>query len=298
MSTPHISVCICTFKRPDLLRHCLKSVIAQESGGRFAFSVVVVDNDREESAKAAVAEIGGRAVVAVKYCAEPRQNIARARNQAVRNASGNYIAFLDDDEFVSDNWLATLFDTLGKLGADGVLGPVNPHFEDSAPRWVIKGKFYERPVHPTGMVLSWAQCRTGNVLLKKELFCEDEPFKPECLSGEDQDFFRRKIAAGHKFVWCHEAAAFESVPPVRWKRGFLVRRALFRGIFAQRNHGLQLLRVGQAIVSVPVYLIALPFASLLGQATFMKCVFKLSYHSGRLLALAGFNPIQQPYVTE
>src|SRR5262249_38007625 len=137
-----------------------------------------------------------------------------------------------------------------------------------------------------------------NVLLKKELFRDAEPFNPECLSGEDQDFFRRKTAEGRKFVWCHEAPAYEVVPPVRWKRGFLVRRALFRGIFAQRNHGLQPLRVLQAIVSAPAYAVMLPVAFVVGQASFMTCMFKMSYHAGRLFALCGFNPIRGPYVTD
>jgi len=179
------------------------------------------------------------------------------------------------------------------------LAPVNPHFDAGAPQLVIKGKFYERPIHPTGMVLQWAKCRTGNVLLKRELFASDaQPFNPECLSGEDQDFFRRKIDKGHTFVWCHEAPVYEVVPPARWSRSFLVRRALFRGIFAQRNHGLQPLRVLQAVISAPSYAMMLPIALVLGPARFMTCLFKMSYHTGRLFALFGFNPIQQPYVSD
>jgi hypothetical protein len=75
-----------------------------------------------------------------------------------------------------------------------------------------------------------------------------------------------------------------------------MRRALFRGIFAQRNHGLQPLRVMQALISAPLYALILPVALIFGQAKFMLCVFKLFYHSGRLFALFGFNPIQGPYV--
>lgn len=296
---PHLSVCICTYKRPELLARSLESVCAQRTDNLFTHSVVVADNDSAESGRAVVAEIASRSPVAVKYCVEPRQNIAMARNKAVENATGDFVAFIDDDEFADEEWLLTLFKTIREYGVDGVLGPVNPHFDDEAPQWVIKGRFYDRPVHPTGMVLSWPKCRTGNVLLKRELFAGDaQPFKPECLSGEDQDFFRRKIEQGRTFIWCHEAPAYEVVPAVRWTRGFLVRRALFRGIFAQRNHGLQPLRVLQAVISVPVYAVMLPVALAFGEARFMTCVFKLSYHTGRLFALFGFNPIRQPYVTD
>jgi len=297
-AVPHISVCICTYQRPELLRRTLETVCAQRTDGLFTYSVVVADNDKAESARGAVGEIASRVPVAVRYCVEPRQNIARTRNKAVATATGDFIAFIDDDEFAIQEWLLTLFHALKEYDADGVLAPVNPHFDQGAPQWVVKGGFYDRPVHPTGMSLQWKQCRTGNVLLKKELFGTDaEPFNPECLSGEDQDFFRRKIAEGRSFVWCHEAPAFEVVPPVRWQRGFLLRRAMFRGIFAQRNHGLQPVRVAQALVSVPAYAVMLPFALVLGQTRFMVCVFKLVYHAGRLFGLVGYNPIQGSYVT-
>jgi succinoglycan biosynthesis protein ExoM len=296
---PHISVCICTYKRSSLLRRCLDSVCDQTTAGLFSYSIVVADNDVMESARETVERMAADSKVAIQYCVEPRQNIARTRNKAVRSSTGNFVAFIDDDEFTTSTWLLTLLKTQQAYEADGVLGPVDPHYEDATPKWVIEGRFYDRPVQPTGMRLPWNKCRTGNVLLKRELFgtCE-EPFDPTCLSGEDQDFFRRKSASGASFVWCHEAQAYEVVPPSRWKRSFLVRRALFRGIFAQRNHGLQPLRLLQALVSMPLYTIVLPLALALGQAKFMSCVFKLSYHTGRLLGFLGMNPIRQAYVVD
>jgi glycosyltransferase involved in cell wall biosynthesis len=297
--TLHISVCICAYKRPELLARTLKAVCAQDTGGLFTFSIVVSDNDKAESSRSVVEKAASQSEIPVKYCVEPRRNIAMARNTAVANATGEFVAFVDDDEIPIGNWLLTLFQTISSSAADGVLGPVPPQFDDATPRWVIDSKLFERKSHPTGMILSWGQCRTGNVLLKRELFSRDsESFDPRCLSGEDQDFFRRKIAEGHTFIWCREAPAFEVVPATRWRRGFLVRRALFRGVFAQRNHGLQPARVLQALISVPVYVVLLPFAFVVGQARFMTCVFKLSYHVGRLCALLGFNPIQATYVTE
>jgi glycosyltransferase involved in cell wall biosynthesis len=293
---PHITVCICTYKRPTLLKHALESVCSQRTDSLFTHSVVVSDNDKAESGRATAEEVASHSNCQVKYTVEPRQGIAMARNNAVANATGDFIAFIDDDEFAPDGWLLTLFHALEHFGCDGVLGPVDPYFDDDAPQWVIKGGFYKRPVVASGVVLGFKKCRTGNVLLKRELFNDVEPFNPKCLSGEDQDFFKRKISEGKAFVWCHEAPAYEAVPPVRWKRSFLMRRALFRGVFAQRNHGLQPVRVLQALVSVPVYAVMLPIALLLGQASFMKCVFKLSFHAGRLCALFGFNPIQGPYV--
>jgi len=295
---PHIVVCICTYKRPEFLGHLLSELNGQETDSLFTCSIVVVDNDESRSAEPEVSKFTASSHVPVKYCVEPRQGVALARNQAVRNAQGDFIAFIDDDEFPTQGWLLNLFKTFTQYHPAGVLGPVKPHFGDQTPKWVIEGGFYDRPLHPTGMPLHWSQCRTGNVLLNSDLFASQaEPFRPECLQGEDVDFFQRMTEKGHTFVWCNEAVAYEVVPPSRWKRSFLVRRALFRGVFSLRNHGFPPLRILESVVAAPAYVAVLPVALLLGQGRFMRYVFKLCYHLGRLLAVVGVNPIKGPYVT-
>ena len=298
VALPHISVCICTYKRPESLTRLLRELARQDTAGLFTYSIVVIDNDRLRSAAPVVERWAAGSSIAAGYYVEPRQGIALARNQAVKSAQGNFLAFIDDDEFPVPQWLLSLFSTLREYGTDGVLGPVRPHFDDHAPRWVKEGGFYERPPHSTGMRLVWSQCRTGNVLIKSAVFAEEEqPFNPECLSGEDLDFFKRMIDKGRAFVWCNEAVAYEDVPPARWKRAFLVRRAVFKGVFSLR-HRRSIVPIATSLIAAPVYAAAAPLALILGQAQFMKCVFKSCYHAGRLLSLLGVNPIKGVYVTD
>jgi succinoglycan biosynthesis protein ExoM len=299
MPQHHISVCICTYKRPELLRHLLVELGKQDTAGLFTFSIVVVDNDRERSAEPIVTEFAAGSSIPAKYCVEPQQNIALARNRAVENTTGEYIAFIDDDEFPTPFWLATLFKALQQYGVDGVLGPVKPHFDEHAPRWVVQGKFYDRPSYPTGFVIDWKKGRTGNTLLKMDVLrSAGELFRPQFRTGEDQDLFRRLIEKGHVFIWCAEAMAFETVPPVRWKRTFLLRRALLRGAVSLRHPTFGAREVLNSVIAVPTYAAALPFALALGQGTFMLLLVKLFDHLGRLLALVGVNPVREQYVTE
>jgi succinoglycan biosynthesis protein ExoM len=296
---PHISVCICTYKRPRLLRRLLTELARQETDDRFTYSVVVADNDRAESAQPVVEELAAAGALEIRYCVEPRQNIALTRNQALAHAGGDFVAFIDDDEFPVPRWLLTLLETCGAYGVDGVLGPVKPHFDEGPPPWVVKGKFYERPTYPTGFVIDWRKGRTGNVLLKRRLFADDPaPFRPEFLTGEDQDFFRRMIDKGHAFVWCNEAVAFEVVPPIRWSRTFMLRRALLRGAVSLVHPTFGAREIATSLIAVPAYLAALPVGLLLGQSRFMSWLISLFDHLGRLLALVGVRPVGQPYVTE
>lgn len=296
----HISVCICTYKRPELLTRLLRELEGQDTGGRFTFSIVVVDNDGQRSSEAAVSEFLSLASIPVKYRVEAQQNIALARNKAVANAEGDYVAFIDDDEFLNSScWLLTLLDAVERYGVDGACGPVKPHYDPSTPSWVVEGKFYDRPSYKTGLVIDWRKGRTGNTLIKRQvLLSSGQPFRPEFRTGEDQDLFRRLIENGHSFIWCHEAMAYETVPPARWKRTFMLRRALLRGATFRQHSGFGARQVFSSVIAVPVYAAALPFALALGQSRFMLLLVKLCDHLGRLLALAGVNPIREPYVTE
>jgi glycosyltransferase involved in cell wall biosynthesis len=277
----------------------LKELEAQQTAGLLKFSVVIADNDASQSAKETVAEFSAKSSFSITYCMETEQNIALARNRALSPATGDYIAFIDDDEFPIKDWLATLFRACEKYGADGVLGPVNPYFEIEPPRWVKTGKFFDRPSHQTGFFIDWTEGRTGNVLFKRSLLEGiSEPFRPMFGSGgEDRDFFRRMIDKGHKFVWCDEAVAYEIVPPVRWSRTFMLRRALLRGKMAL-NHRRGILDLCKSAVAVPGYALALPLMLLMGQHHGMKCLIRGCDHAGKLLALFGINPIREKYVVQ
>ena len=295
----HVSICVCTYKRPELLERLLRSVAAQETGGLFTFSLVVADNDRSRSSEAVVEAFRSSHTVSVRYCVEPRQNIALARNKAIENCEGDFVAFLDDDEFPEKNWLLNLFRACEQYQVDGVLGPVRRYFDQAPPEWIVKGDFYERPIHPTGMPVRWSMGRTGNVLLRKRIFTPGElPFRPEFRHGEDQDFFRRMIENGCRFVWCSDAVAYEVVPPVRWKRTFMLKKALLRGATAALHPTLGAADILKSMIAVPVYTLALPFAMILGQHRFMTLLIKLCDHLGKLLALLGIDPIREQYVTE
>ena len=59
---PHISVCVCTYKRLDYLKRLLRELDGQDTNDLFTYSLVVVDNDPLASAAAAAAERRARQV--------------------------------------------------------------------------------------------------------------------------------------------------------------------------------------------------------------------------------------------
>ena len=295
----HISVCICTYRRPEVLRHLLLDLADQKTQGLFTYSVVVVDNDRAQSAKAVVMDVAENSRIPIVYCVEAAQSIARARNLAIERADGDFVAFIDDDERPISEWLLALLKLCTERGVDGVLGPVKPHFDSTPPRWITRGRFYERADYPTGFAIDGDKGRTGNVLLRRGLFrTGEETFRPEFVTGEDQDFFRRKIAAGHVFVWCREAIAYETIPPARWTRSYVLRKALMRGRYSVLEPGFGIVDVAKSLVAIVVYGVMLPAVWLAGQHHLMRYLERLCYHAGKILACLKLNPVGSTYVSE
>jgi glycosyltransferase involved in cell wall biosynthesis len=285
----HITVCICTFKRAALLPQLVRQLEAQRTDGLFTYDVVIADNDRARSAESTMREVALASSLRITYCAEPQQNISLARNRAIAHATGELLAFIDDDEVPMTEWLYQLFQIRARYQVDGVLGPVLARFEHEPPQWVTRGRFFDRPRHPTGTPVMWSEARTGNVLVAANVVRGLEPpFRPEFGSGgEDMDFFRRLMANGRRLVWCDEAVAYEVVPPYRCTRGFLIRRALLRGSNFPKQQGHRGRNVVKSIIAVPCYTLALPILALMGQHLFVAYLVKLLDHSSRLLAVAG-----------
>lgn len=303
---PHITVCICTFKRPAMLESLLRELGNQNTDGAFTFSAVVADNDAEESARKVVALCAPDTSLSIVYCVERERNIAAVRNLALAHARGEFVAFIDDDELPSRDWLLFLYRTCQRFSVAGVLGPVNPRFTEQTPGWVVKSGIYDRPSHATGYRMPWQECRTGNVLFRREILngpsaegnqgvvLSEPPFRPEFgTGGEDQDFFRRMMARGHRFLWCNEAPAWEIVPPSRCNRRFMLSRALLRGRNTFRHGEHRVRNLVKSALAIPAYLLALPLFLLGGQHLFMRYLVKLTDHTGRVLALFGLNPVHE-----
>jgi len=101
---PFISVVICTRDRADQLRVCLGWLEGQEYP---KFEVVVVDNaPGGDDVPGVVA--AWRGAVSCRYVAEPRGGLSWARNAGLAAASGDIVAFLDDDEEPDRHWLSEL----------------------------------------------------------------------------------------------------------------------------------------------------------------------------------------------
>jgi hypothetical protein len=100
---PPLTVVVATRERPASLARCLDSLLALDYPG---VEIVVVDNAplTRETAELVTRRYAGR----VAYATEPRRGLANAHNRGLAAASGEVIAFTDDDVIVDREWASAL----------------------------------------------------------------------------------------------------------------------------------------------------------------------------------------------
>lgn len=223
-----VAVCVITYRRPEQLRRCLRSIADQKARQRDRVRLVVVDNDPSGSAAAvrpqAEAAFGDDLIWAI----EPRRGIPYARNRAVALARAvDFVAFIDDDEVAQPGWLSALLDTQATTEAQVVAGPVRIEECPQMPDWWFRLGAHSRPDHPNGATIDVAA--TNNVLVSVEALRRYAgPFNTRlaAVGGSDTELFMRLRSDGFRMVWSSEAVVVERLAPSRLSLGWLARRRL------------------------------------------------------------------------
>ncbi|MBO9708538.1 MAG: glycosyltransferase family 2 protein [Caulobacter sp.] len=227
-----VTVMIPTQRRLDGLSVAARSVFAQVGVDFAALELVIVDNDQIPSARDAAALLAAGAPCPVHYVHEPRPGVAHARNAGMAKASGELIAFLDDDEEAPEGWLAALLAAQARYGADVVFGPVRAR----APAQVIRHRDYlerffsrEGPAE-AGVIDHYYGC--GDSLLRRASLPDPvAPFAVERnhIGGEDDMLFGHMRAGGATFAWEPAAWVWEDPVPDRLSLDYTIRRAFAYG---------------------------------------------------------------------
>ncbi len=105
------SVAIVTYERPTFVARCIEHLLAQT---RAPVEIIVVDSSTSDETGRLVHE--RFPTVTYEVCPAGRGATATARNISYQMATGDVLAFIDDDAFAEPDWLEKLL----------------PHFEDPA----------------------------------------------------------------------------------------------------------------------------------------------------------------------
>lgn len=224
-----IDVLICTFRRLSL-EQTLQSIERQKMPQYLRARIIVADNDETSSAEDRVSAVSADMKTPVLYIHAPARNISIARNACLDAATGEFVAFIDDDEVAGDEWLSTLYRFAAEGGFDAAFGPALAVYGSAAPEWIRAYDYHSnKPVRRFGQVETGHTC---NAILR----WRGGPFTRERFrlekgqsGGEDTEFFFRLHRAGARFGICDAAQVFEAVDPARLNFRWLRKRKFRAG---------------------------------------------------------------------
>ncbi len=216
-SGPSVSVVVCTRDRPRDLERCLGSLRGLAVP---ASEILVVDNgSRPDTTRSLVAGLPG-----VTYVREPRPGLSAARNAGVAHASGEIVAFTDDDVVVHPDWVARLRDGFADPRVLAVTGLVLPDELETEAQWMFErvlggfGQGYRAQSFDRAFfsrmsrkgVPVWRIGAGANMAMRREVFDRVGGFDERLGAGaagcsEDSELWYRLLAEGH--VCRYEPAA-------------------------------------------------------------------------------------------
>ncbi|RUV19726.1 glycosyltransferase family 2 protein [Mesorhizobium sp. M7A.F.Ca.MR.245.00.0.0] len=219
-----IDIGVCTFRRPELA-DTLRSLDAMEMPAGFDIRIIVADNDDTPTARDLVAALSRELTVPIHYRHAPARNISIARNACLDASTADFVAFIDDDETATPQWLAELVAMAQQSGVAVVLGPVRARYRPDAPDWMRRGDFHSTlPVWVRGEIRTGYTCnvllRMGSDSLRGRRFS----LARGQTGGEDTEFFDQMHKAGGRIAFAPEAWVDEVVPRSRAAFEWLGRR--------------------------------------------------------------------------
>ena len=315
-----LSVIIATHNRASLLDECLQHIARQRF--KAGDEVIVADNGSTDATPETLARHQQTFPVPLRIVDEPVPGKSRALARALAVATGDVLAFTDDDVNVGDGWLDAIRAAMADPAQALIGGPVAPRWQRGAPRWLRLGDRGYGPLAAPLALLDYGDravplgSRTAlgaNLAVRRDVIRRVGGFalhlgklRGTLLSGEDHELCRRVQALGLRATYWPAARVTHWVPVDRMRIRYFLAWFFWSGI----THAA--LEEGRArdrsLLGVPLYLIRRfvggTLAALGAAATGnlsravergIEAAFAAGYAAGRWrLAGAGSRQIAQP----
>ena len=190
---PKISVIIPTYNRSRLIRRCIDSVLHQTFQD---FEIIVVDDGSTDNTKEILSAYGN----SIRYFFQHNWGPSRARNAGIDQARGDYITFLDSDDFFQKTNLGkkilSLEDkpSMGWTYSDCQYIDENGEYINRGSQRhkyanrKVSGKIFEELLYKRNFIA------TDTVMIKKSVLEDVGRFDEKICSLEDYDLWLRVSA--------------------------------------------------------------------------------------------------------
>ena len=172
-----VEVCICTHNRKDYLQKCLEALIPQMESG--VSLLTVVDNNSSDGTKEYVQSIASENKL-IRYVCESQQGLSHARNRGWKEASYEWVFYLDDDCLPPAGIVDAALQLIDKYKSfDAIGGPITPIFTDTVPDWLPAGFGHFNMPYLEVRTIDTGFIRGGCLVVKRAVLKKLGGFNPE-----------------------------------------------------------------------------------------------------------------------
>jgi glycosyltransferase involved in cell wall biosynthesis len=197
---PKVSVIILTYNRKEFLKAAIQSVLEQSYQD---FEIIIVDDGSNDGTAAFVGSLTDPRINYIRN--DTNQGEARSRNIGINRSSGEFIAFLDDD----DEWLSSKLEKQVRLleSSPAIVAGVYTGFTkvDVKTGKIVATVLPQKRGYIYNAMATYNWVGTpSTVLIRKECFDEVGPFDDDIVFGPDNDMWIR-IAQKYHFDFVAES---------------------------------------------------------------------------------------------
>ena len=231
-------------------RHIGRTLLAAQKAAHAAnveCELIVVDNGSTDQGPHIARQFGATVL------SLPGLLIGALRNRGTAVASGEWLAFIDADVEMPENWLAPLFDIEASGQAD-VFG-LSLHTPAEAP-WFATAwqRRASAPAHQAWHGVDWLP--SSNLLMRRAWFDKVGGFSETLRTGEDKEFTLRLHKQGARLLSVNDKAALHWGYEMNW-REWMGKEMWRQGSHLQllRSHGMSVRLLRFPALSLLVWLL-------------------------------------------
>lgn len=195
---PQVSLVMCTRNRAASLPQCLQALGRLKAD--IQFELVLVDNGSSDGTAKILGEFANQQKMRVVLVSEPRAGLSRARNAGINAASGDLIAFTDDDCYPAEDYIEAITQSFQDASVGFVGGRVL--LFDPADLPITIQPLNQAVALPAGTYMQPGLIHGANFAFRREVLDRIGGFDPQLGAGtllmgaEDADILQRALSAG------------------------------------------------------------------------------------------------------
>lgn len=172
-----ISIIVPVYNTQDYLDKCLQSIIDQTYKN---IEIIIIDDGSSDNSRQII-EKYMKIDKRISYYYQVNSGVSVARNNGIEKSSGNYIAFIDSDDYIDKNFVSKLYSAISNEDVFSICGTISVSYD---------GKETHTPAEKI-LIDTFRRIARNRRLINKKILLESKIKFPNLKICEDLEFYSK-----------------------------------------------------------------------------------------------------------